>query len=443
MRLDGADKADKCVDGTFGAFLTLLQCGVYDAVSYGVYSLQGLMRLDRCFMAGSNVAQCHMYSDSAATDTEFTGGATCLVIASGGNRLVNIWANAGTEACIAIQPLNNSTPSINNSIVNLYAGEVFGTNKPVIKIVGTSSNLVQQTHITNCFIVTAITVANKVDGGIYIQYATDVSISNVQFRGQGLAGTTTAYTPYAVYAADNVDGLTLSNCTFRDINRNPVYLNTNIGSATITGCVFQDWDLDENATGAAASAIRIVTGRVTASGNNFYIGGGQTQPYVLDVVNANMIMFDHNYMVLPTPTLTAGTGTVSGFNKYDIVGGYTGKNLSITGSALTDTSLNLTTGSFGSAGSGVAETFNLTTLSNTNTQKVYVVTLSQQGSNSNTAMYYVNVYGSSASAIRISGDTTTPGVNGLTIQMSGLIVQAVIGSAFGAVTWRWNINKLV
>jgi peptidoglycan-associated lipoprotein len=61
----------------------------------------------------------------------------------------------------------------------------------------------------------------------------------------------------------------------------------------------------------------------------------------------------------------------------------------------------------------------------------------------NTTMYYINVYGGNASAIRIAGDTAVPGVNALEFQMSGLGVQAVIGSGFGVITWRWNINQLV
>lgn len=319
MRIDADDKADKGIDGTFGAFLTLLDLGIYNGVSYGVYSKQGLMRIDRCYMRGSNVAECHMWSDSSATDSEFSSGGTGavpLLLAAGGNRLVNIWANGGTNCCVALRPFDNSTNHINTSIVNLYAGDVYGNNRPVIDIVGTSANRVQQVHISNSFIVNANTTIPFTEGGIYIEYAKDVALDNIQFRGRGSSATLTAYTPWAILGWDNVDGLTISNCTFRDINRNPIYLNSTIGSVNITGCSFQDWDLDQNAVGGEAAAIRITTGRVNVTGNNFFIGGGQTQPYPLQVANANMVNFNSNYMALPTATLLAGSGTVNGINRF-------------------------------------------------------------------------------------------------------------------------------
>lgn len=441
MRIDGNLKAVKCVDGTYGAFLSFVECGIYSGTAYGVYSLQGLMRIERCYMSGTTGVQCHMYSDSAASDSEFNGGTIALVLASGGNRICNIWANSCTSACVSLRPLNTSTVHINTSIVNLYAGEVTGSARPVIDIVGTTGNRVQQVHISNSFIVTAINATSKVDGGIYMEYCKDVSLNNIQFRGQGIGASATSYTPWSVFAGETVDGLTVNACTFRDINRNPIYLLNNVGSVNITGCSFQDWDIDQRATGGEAAAIRITTGRVSATGNNFYIGGGQTQPYPLNVADANMIVFDNNYISMPTVTLVAGTGTVSGFNRYGT--GYDGTGIAIVSGTLTTTSLNLTTGTFASVGSGLAETFTLTALANTSVQKIYVATLSQQGAGTNTAMYYLNVYGTNAGAVRISGDTTTPGVNGLTIQFSGLNVQAIIGSAFGAASWRWNINQLV
>ena len=448
LRLEGDSKAARCVDASFGAFLTFVECGVYNGVSYGVYSKQGLMRIDRCFMAGSNI-QCHMWSDSAATDSEFTGGAIGLLMAAGGNRIVNIWANSCTSACVSLRPFDNSTNHINTSIVNLYAGETYGINRPVVDIVGTGVNRVQQVHISNSFIVTAVASPNKIDGGVYMEYAQDVSINNVQFRGVGVGYTPTSYTPFGVYGGDNVDGLTISNCTFRDINRNPIHLNSNIGSVNITGCSFQNWDIDQNATAGEAAALRITTGRVSATGNNFFISGGQTQPYVLQVANANMIVFDNNYMAMPTPTLAAGTGKVSGFNRYSSGGAYSGINVEIYDSIIGNSTVNNAgrnfsqTGEIASTGSGVAETLNLTTLANTAQQQVYIATASQQGGSSNTVMYMLNVFGASAKAVRVAGDTASPGVNALDFQFTGLQLQLVVGSAYPALTWRWAITRLV
>lgn len=444
MRIDGDLKAAKCVDASYGAFLTFVECGVYKGTAYGVYSKQGLMRIDRCMMTETTGVQCHMWSDSAATDSEFSSGTVALLLAAGGNRLVNIWANSSTNACVALRPFDNSTNHINTSIVNLYAGEVSNVNRPVIDIVGTSANRVQQVHISNSFIVTAVTggLSSKIDGGVYMEYCKDIALNNIQFRGQGIGASTTSYTPWSVFAGDQVDNLTVNACTFRDINRNPIYLNANVGSVNITGCSFQDWDLDQNASGDEAAAIRISSGRVSATGNNFSIGGGQTQPFPLAVADAKMVVFDNNYMNMPTVTLSAGTGTVSGFNRFSSGGAYNGTNIEMLGGSLIGTEINRTTGQVASAGSGSAETFTVSSIPNTAVQKIYLATVSQQGAGTNTAMYFINAYGSNASAVRIAGDTASPGTTALQFQMSGLSVQLVVGSGLGALTWRWNLNQL-
>jgi hypothetical protein len=103
----------------------------------------------------------------------------------------------------------------------------------------------------------------------------------------------------------------------------------------------------------------------------------------------------------------------------------------------------LQTGEAGSSGSGVAETLNLTTFSDVSQQQVYIATASQQGASGNTVMYMLNVYGSSAKAVRVAGDTASPGVNALDFQFTGLQLQLVVGSGFGVLTWRWAITRLV
>jgi hypothetical protein len=445
LRIEGDSKASRCIDASFGAFLTLDTVGVYNGVNYGVYSKQGLMRVNRCFMAGSGVAQYHMWSDSSATDSEFTGGANGLVLAAGGNRIVNIWANSCTNACVALRPFDNSTNHINTSIVNLYAGEVSGSNKPVIEIVGTSANRVQQVHISNSFIVTSVKAPNKVDGGIYLEYVKDVSINNAQFRGMGSVADTNSYTPWAIFGKDNVDGLTVSGCTFRDISRNPIYLNTNIGSAAITGCSFQDWDIDQNATGNEAAAIRVTSGRVSATGNIFHIGGGQAQPYVLQAADADMVVFDNNQMSMPTPTLAASTGTISGFNRTSSGGPYLGTNVYLQGSTINNTSINNAGKNYTARGQTTAaggSTTTLTTLASVASNQTYLITVRQSGGGANNVAAYIVAFGATTGAVRIAQDNPTGGALDMNIATSGLNVQLVLGSGYGPTTWDWVLTPL-
>src|SRR5574343_684932 len=79
MRIECDDKASIGIDATYGAFFTMLDCGVYNYVSYGTYHKQGLARYDRVFMNTSPTTHpgavgLHLYSDSAVTDSEFSGG---------------------------------------------------------------------------------------------------------------------------------------------------------------------------------------------------------------------------------------------------------------------------------------------------------------------------------------------------------------------------------
>jgi hypothetical protein len=449
MRIDGDLKATRCVDASFGAFLTFVECGVYKGTAYGVYSKQGLMRIDRCFMSETTGVQCHMWSDSSATDSEFSGGTVSLLLAAGGNRIVNIWANSSTNACVALRPFDNSTNHINTSIVNLYAGEVLNVNRPVIDIVGTSANRVQQVHISNSFIVTAVAasgygIPTKIDGGIYMEYCQDIALNNIQFRGQGLGATLTSYTPWGVFAGDNADGLTINACTFRDINRNPIYLNSNIGSVSITGCSFQDWDIDENAISSEAAAIRISSGRVSVTGNNFFIGGGKTQPYVVEVANANMIVLDNNYMAMPTPTLQAGTGIISGFNRFSTANTYVGRNIEIYESIIGSSTVNNAKQNFlsrGQVSAGGSSTTALTTLSSVAEDQSYLITVRQTGSGNNSVAAYVMAFSGSAEAVRIAQSNTIVALD-MNITMSGLTIQLVLGSGFGLATWDWVVTRL-
>jgi len=451
IKFECDNKAAIGIDATFGAFFTMLDCGVYNFTSYGVYHKQGLARYDRVFIntsptANPNAVGCHLYSDSAISDSEFSGGGIPLKIVAGGNRITNFWCNTGSAACITLTPFDASTTHINTSLVNIYAGEVLMTTggvRPIIEMIGLSGQLVQEVQFSNSYLVTAAGDAYKKNGGILMDYCDAIAISNIVIRGNGTGATADLYCDYFV-KAQRSKTIAITGCVIKDVNHNPIYLVSAMDQPVIVdGCQFYNWGVGGVVSGAEAAAVRCETGTSAVVTNCvFHVDTGSAVPYAADVDSADSITFANNMISYANATVVdVASGTAALITTRSGVKSIS--NYTFNGGALNGTAINLTTGFFASAGSGVAETFNLTTLPNTNTQKIYVITLSQQGAGTNTAMYYLNVFGTNAGAVRIAGDTTTPGVNALIIQFSGLGVQAVIGSAFSALTWRWNINQLV
>jgi hypothetical protein len=315
MRLDGDLKALKVIDGTFGAFLAVDQCGIYEGVNYGFYSKQGLARITRCFMAGSTI-NCHLYSDSSVSDSEFTQNATsdteiCILLAAGGNRLVNVWANSSTVACVKLQPFDGSTNHINTDIVNLYAGEVFGgaVSKPIIHIEGTVSNTVQQVRIANAFIVCAQANVDHINDGIYCQYAKDVELCNFNMRGIGSTATATLRMNYGINAT-NTENLNIVGGTFRDLNKNPIKIGTGCSNINVVGSTFIDWALDSGAAGDDFAAVLSSVGMVNCTGCTFTITTAATGPFAAKVANATDLQFLGAVINYPGTTIvTATTGT--------------------------------------------------------------------------------------------------------------------------------------
>lgn len=457
MRIECDNKAAIGIDATFGAFFTMMDSGVYNYISYGVYHKQGLARYDRVFMNTSPTTHpgavgLHLYSDSAVTDSEFSGGGIPLKIVAGGNRIVNVWANTGAASCITLTPFDASTTHINTSMVNVYAGEVIMTApsgvRPIIEMVGTPAQKVQEVQFSNSYLVTAAGDTYKKNGGIYMDYCDAVSISNIVIRGNGLGATANLYCDYFV-KAQRSKTIAITGCSIKDVNKNPIYLVSAIDQpVVVSGCTFYNWAVDPFVVGAEAAAVRCETGTsANVSGCVFHIDTGSAVPYAADVDSAGSITFENNTIAYANGTIIdAATGTPS----YTVnrggninVNDHFIENSTIGGGSINNAGRNYTsTGIIGSAGSGVVETYPVTTLSNQAVQQLYLVTISQQGSGIHTAMYYVNVYGANAASVRIAGDDAVPGVNALQIQMSGLNMEAVIGSGYGALTWRWYITRL-
>jgi hypothetical protein len=315
MRLDGDRKADKCIDGTFGAFLTINHCGVYDGVNYGVFNKQGLARISQCYMAGSRI-NLHLWADGAVSDSEFSNTAAlttevCLLIAAGGDRLTNIWANSGTVACVQLKPFDGSTNHINTDIVNLYAGETFAgaTSAPIVDIVGTVGNKVQQVRITGAFIVSAQGDVNHINDGIKVNYGQDIEMCNIDFRGQGATATAARRMNYGVVAT-NTENMTILGGTFRNLNKNPINIGAGCANINVCGVTCIDWALDSGAAGDDFAAIISTVGMLNVTGCTFAITTAATGPFAAKVANATDLQFVGAVINYPGTTIvTATTGT--------------------------------------------------------------------------------------------------------------------------------------
>lgn len=458
IRFECDNKAAIGIDATFGAFFTMMDCGMYNYTSYGVYHKQGLARYDRVFMVTDNVVNstavgCHLYSDSAISDSEFTGGGIPLKIVAGGNRISNVWANSGAAACITLTPFDNSTTHINTSMVNVYAGEVIMTSptgvRPIIEMIGTVAQKVQEVQFSNSYLVTAANDTYKKNGGILMDYCDAISISNIVIRGNGVGASADVYCDYFV-KAQRSKTIAITGCSIKDVNHNPIYLVSAIDQpVVVSGCTFYNWGVGGVVTGAEAAAVRCETGTsANINGCTFHVDTGSAVPYAVNCADAGNVQLIGCTIGYANGTIVnAGTGTP----RYMVQrsGNIALRNVEVADSVIYSSTVNnagqnyLQTGEAGSSGSGSAETLSITTFSNVSQQQVYIATASQQGGSNNTVMYMLNVYGSSAKAVRVAGDTASPGANALDFQFTGLQLQLVVGSGFGALTWRWAITRLV
>lgn len=322
IRFECDNKALTGINATYGAFFTLLDSGVYNYKSYGIYNQQGLARYDRVFVTTSpslhpTAVGVHLYSDSAITDSEFSGGGIPIKIVAGGNRLVNVWANTGAVSCITLTPLNNSTTHINTSMTNIYAGEVVMSSpsgvRPVIEIVGTAAQKVQEVQFSNSYIVTAAVEPYKKNGGIYMDYCDAIAISNIVMRGNGLDASADFYCDYFVKARRSKT-ISITGCVIKNVNKNPIYLTDAIEQPVIiNNCQFYNWAVDALASGAERAAVRCESGTsATITGCEFYVDTGAPGPYAVDCNSADNITFTGNRISYAnTNIIVSGSGKVA------------------------------------------------------------------------------------------------------------------------------------
>lgn len=394
------------------------------------------------FFNDSNVGL-HLYSDSSVSNSEFTGGSTPIKIVAGGNRLVNIWANTGSDTCVELSPFNSSTTHINTSITNLYAGEVSTiTSKPIIKIVGTAAQKVQQVQISNSHIVNATNVGSSINGGIYCDYVENSVFSNIAFYGLGDYATATTYTEYFMKFL-NSNGVGVSNCSFYKCNKNSVYVGNGCSNLNISNNTFNEFGTHIG-TGNECAGIYIASGFVTVSDNSFNIGGSQTAPFACYSASSDNVFYSGNLVRYPSAyTLVVGSGEVSTISKAygnkPIIYGY-----DILSSTLTSTCINNSKQNYllrGQINVSGGNTGTLTTLSSLSENQSYLISVRQSGLASNVVVGYIFAFNGSASALRIVQDNTNP-VLDMQLSTSGASINLTIGSGFGFTTWDWVLTRI-
>lgn len=296
MRIDGDNKAARCIDAYYGSFLGIVRCGVYNATEWCVYSKQGLMRIQRCFIQGPGTATgaVHMYSDSAISDSELTGTKCPLRIAAGGNRGTNLWINSGRESCLEISPLDDSTNLVNTEFANLYIGETFGADieKPIIRIQGTANRTVEQVHFANLHLVCA-DAPDKINIGIVCDGACDVVINGGGVLGGSPQTTTKQLKNFAVFT--NTQGWKISNMTFRNIAKNVIVVGLGGWPFAVNDNEFYDWATQIAAgTDGAAILLSDTSARGRVVDNLFWINGESIVPYPMQGGYGYNIRYDGN-----------------------------------------------------------------------------------------------------------------------------------------------------
>jgi hypothetical protein len=338
MRLDGENKAVKCIDATYGAFLSLDAVGVYGATEWGIFSKQGLARWRRLYVRCENATGggALLGSDGSVESSEFTRGAVPLRIAAGGSRLSNVWANGGSECCLELSPFDSGTNHMNTCISNLYAGETLGgaTLKPIIKIAGLSSRRVEDVHFTNSHFVAAETATNKINRVFDISYARDVVISSSS--AFGFSSPTADRYLESFVRAENTLNLTVNGNVVRYCMKNPIVIGANCYPANITNNTISEYCTDI-ASGSEGAAILIDnnTSYGAITGNILDISGSSAVPYAVEGGNPARWVFDGNLARFANATIwNPATGVFAG--GYQRMGGQPVPRGQISGSATYD-----------------------------------------------------------------------------------------------------------
>jgi hypothetical protein len=288
------------MDFTFGGVLNLDRVVVKNFTEYGLYSQEGLLRIENCYFRDNKIGA-QIYSDSTISNSEFTGGDTPLRLVAGGNRLVNVWCNTGNVSCLDLQPLNSSTGHQNTSITNLYIGEVKSgsTEGYAIRIIGNDTKRVQQVQISNSFFVHADTHDAAVNSLVYVEKADEIILNGINILGQGLYATSSAYTNHFIKGI-NSNRITITSCVINGVNKNVIYQGSDSYDWEIFNNTFNNCG-DNIAVNDEGANIYVVPtmGRTSILGNKFLISSGSNVPYAAYVTSVESLNWDNNFIAYP------------------------------------------------------------------------------------------------------------------------------------------------
>lgn len=444
IRFDGGGVATIGINGTFGSFLSIDNCGFYNFTEFGTFSRQGLGRYTKSFWGGNKVGA-EVFSDSSISDCEFTTGETPLRLSAGGNRLVNVWANSGTECCVELKVLNSSTSHINTSIVNLYAGEVYAQDeetKPILKISGLSNQRIQQVQLSNSHIVNAAGGLGAVNGGILMDYVESIAISNIEFLGFGEFATSSDYTEYFIKASNTI-GLKVNNCGINKVNKNAIYLGAGCEDVNIVGNIFKSCGAYIAVGNEGANIYNVGAARVIVSGNQFVVVNGSAVPFAMysDIDSFNII-FSDNFISYANGKVFDGANFSGSYKRAG--SDQTQRRLSIETSTITPSSVNNAGKNYLSraqaAGSG-GDTISFMELPADETNKTFLVTVIQAGNGANGTTGVVFAFGESFGAATTGNSNTNPVLENELLIEDG-ILKMTIGTGYGLTTFEAILTPL-
>lgn len=297
FKIDGEFKALKGINGSFGAMIKLTNVGVYRCKQYGVLNRQGLMRVERCFFAQSDV-NLDMYSDGSINATEFTTGRINLRLSAGGNRLTNIWINGATECNFELKPLDTNTEHMNTSISNYYIGEVYGESGIVdnVRVIGNSIRKVRFVQFGAGFFIHA-TDTNVPNNIISIENSEYISFSpSAQFLAHGSYATESNYTNNAI-KIKNSRNITI-NGLFSGCNKNTILADVGCENIIINSATFDNCTAYLSPTDAAIILSNDEGNRIFVNNCLFGVYNGNANTYALSLAGG-IYMFNNNTVLYP------------------------------------------------------------------------------------------------------------------------------------------------